>query len=161
MVILFPSVGYVVIKAPFFDSCPWRCQEFFDDISLVQEYVDVYPLAKSKMRQFGMELTKFSCDFQWSDAKPITFSDEEELELADFEDICGLEHTPIEERAKERTHIFVEKNRSEIYGWGSYIKTLKEVRICTILFIQQQIADMSSMKNSAVQNMIDAVLITR
>lgn len=118
---------YVVIKAPFFDSCPWRCQEFFDDISLVQEYVDVYPLAKSKMRQFGMELTKFSCDFQWSDAKPITFSDEEELELADFDDICGLEHTPIEERAKERTRIFVEKNRSEIYGWGSYIKTLKKV----------------------------------
>lgn len=117
---------YVVIKAPFFNSCPWRCQEFFDDISLVQEFVDVYPLAKSKMRQFSMELTKFSCDFQWSDAKPITFSDEEERELADFEDSCGLEHTPIEERAKERTHIFVEKNRSEIYGWGPYIKTLKK-----------------------------------
>lgn len=117
---------YVVIKAPFFDSCPWRCQEFFDDISLVREYVDVYPLAKSKMRQFGMELTKFSCDFVWSDAKPITYSDEEEQELADFEDICGLEHTPVEERAKERTHIFVEKNRSETYGWGSYIKALKK-----------------------------------
>lgn len=86
----------------------------------------MYPLAKSKMRQFGLELTKFSCDFVWSDAKPIMFSDEEEMELADFEDICGLEHTPIEERAKERTHIFVEKNRSEIYGWGSYIKTLKK-----------------------------------
>lgn len=118
---------YVVIKAPFFECCPWRCREFFDDISLVQEYVDVYPQAKSKMRQFGMELTKFSCDFQWSDAKPITFSDEDELELADFEDICGLEHTPIEKRAKERTHIFVEKNRSEIYGWGSYIKIIKKV----------------------------------
>ena len=118
---------YVVIKAPFFDCCPWRCREFFDDVSIIQEYVDVFPLAKSKMRQFGMELTKFSCNFVWSDAKPITFSDEDEQELACFEDVCGLAHTPIEERAKERTHIFVEKNRSEIYGWGSYIKKLKKV----------------------------------
>lgn len=118
---------YVVIRAPFFECCPWRCREFFDDISLVQEYVEVYPLAKSKMRKFGMELTNFSCEFQWSDAKPIRFSDEEELELADFEDSCDLKHTPIEERAKERTRIFVKKNRSEIYGWGSYIKTLKKV----------------------------------
>lgn len=117
---------FVVIKAPFFDCCPWRCLEFFDDISLVQEYVDVYPLAKSKMREFGMELTKFSCDFMWSDAKPIVYSDEEEQELADFEDVCGLEHIPVEERAKERTHIYVEKNRSETYGWGSYIKVLKK-----------------------------------
>lgn len=117
---------FVVVKAPFFDCCPWRCREFFDDISLVQEYVDVYPLAKSKMRQFGMELTKFSCDFVWSDAKPVMFSEEEEQELADFEDICGMEHVPIEKRAKERTRIFVDKNRSEIYGWGSYIKVLKK-----------------------------------
>ena len=117
---------YVVIKAPFFDCCPWRCQEFFDDVSLVQEYVDVFPLAKSKMREFGMELTKFSCEFVWSDATPITYSDEEEQELLDFDDICGLEHIPPEKRAKERTHIYVDKNRSEIYGWGSYIKTLKK-----------------------------------
>ena len=78
------------------------------------------------MREFGMELTKFSCDFVWSDAQPIRFSDEEEKELADFEDICGLEHTPIEKRAKERTHIYVEKNRSEKYGWGTYIRSLKK-----------------------------------
>lgn len=117
---------YVIIKSPFIDSCPWRCKEFFDDPSLAQSLVDIYPQAKSKMREFGMELTKFSCEFIWSDAKPITFSDQEEQELEDFEKICGLKHTPIEERAKERTHIYVDKNRSETYGLGTYIKTLKK-----------------------------------
>lgn len=85
---------YVTIKA-FVDDCPWRCQEFFDDTALLQRFVIVFPQAKSKMREFGMELTNFSCDFVWSDAKPI------------------------------RTHIYVAKNRSELYGWGNYIKTLK------------------------------------
>ena len=74
---------------------------------------------------FGIMLTKFSCDFVWSDAKPIQFSAEEEKELADFDAIVGIKTIPVEERAKERTHVYVDKNRSELYGWGDYIKTLK------------------------------------
>ncbi len=117
---------YVTIKSTFVKTCPWRCKEFFDDIATVQKFVDVFPETKGAMREFGINLTKFSCDFVWSDAKPITYSDEEEAELYDFEEVCGLEHTPIEDRAKEHTHIYVDKNRSEKYGLGEYIKALKK-----------------------------------
>lgn len=115
---------YVIIKG-FVDAEPWRCPEFFEDIFLVQRFAYVFPQIKAKMRMFGIMLTKFSCDFVWSDAKPIQFSAEEEKELADFDAIVGIKTIPIEERAKERTHVYVDKNRSELYGWGDYIKTLK------------------------------------
>lgn len=115
---------YVTIKA-FVDSEPWRCQEFFEDISLVQKFAYIFPQIKAKMRIFGMELTKFSCDFVWSDAKPIQFSEEEEKWMAGFDAVVGIKTIPKDERAKERTHIYVDKNRSELYGWGNYIKTLK------------------------------------
>ena len=88
---------YAKIKA-FVESDPWRCPEFFSDATLLQRFVTVVPQAKAKMREFGMKLTNFSCEFVWSD----------------------------EERAKEHTRIYVNKNRSELYGWGKYIKTLKK-----------------------------------
>lgn len=116
---------YAKIKA-FVDSNPWRCQEFFSDAALLQRFVTVFPQAKAKMREFGMELTNFSCEFVWSDAKLIQYSDEEEHEMAAVDQICGLKTISVEERAKERTYIYVNKNRSELYGWGNYIKTLKK-----------------------------------
>lgn len=106
---------------------PWRCQEFFDDIELVKKLVFTFPQAKGEMRKFALELTKFECDFQWSDAEPIQYSDEEEKELEQIDNWLGARHIPIEERPKARTRIYVDKNRSETYGWGKYIKVLKKM----------------------------------
>ena len=97
----------------FIGTAPWRCKEFFDDMSLVQEFVNIYPQAKAGMHQFTMNVTKFSCDFAWSDAKPIVYSPEEE-------------DVPVEQRAKERTHIYVEKTPEEMFGWEEYAKKLKD-----------------------------------
>ena len=98
-----------------FSECPTMIQSFLDMTDRLQELfykaiegelptdeineiITIVPQAKAKMREFGMKLTNFSCEFVWSD----------------------------EERAKEHTRIYVNKNRSELYGWGKYIKTLKK-----------------------------------
>lgn len=106
---------------------PWRCFEFFDDMELVKQLFDAFPQAKGDMRKFALELTKFECDFLWSDAQPIQRSEEEEKELEDIDNWLGVRHIPVEERPKARTRIYVEKNRSETYGWGKYIKLLKKM----------------------------------
>lgn len=111
----------------FIGTNPWRCQEFFDDIELVKKLFFTFPQAKGEMRKFALELTKFECDFQWSDAEPIQYSEEEEKELEQIDNLLGARHIPIEERPKARTRIYVDKNRSETYGWGKYIKVLKKM----------------------------------
>jgi len=110
----------------FVGSAPWRCMEFFNDPDLVQKFVEIFPQAKREMIQFTMDVTKFSCTFVWSDAGPVVFSPEEEEELHEFNMAIGEEDTPLEERAREKTHIYVDKTRSEIYGWEQAIKRLKK-----------------------------------
>lgn len=118
--------AYVKFKR-FALSNPWRCTEFFDDIDLVNKLFYTIPQAKGEMRKFALELTKFECDFLWSDAEPIRYSEEEEKELEDIDNWLGARHIPVEERPKARTRIYVDKNRSETYGWGKYIKVLKKM----------------------------------
>lgn len=112
---------YAKIKA-FIGTEPWRCQEFLDDENLVLRFVNVFPQTKHMMWEFGLQLTKLSCDFVWSDAKPIPYSEDEEWENEFF----GWEPIPEEKRAKERTFIYLDKNSEEMPGWESYTKKLKK-----------------------------------
>lgn len=105
---------------------PWRCKEFLDNPELVKKLLYNFPKAKGEMREFVFELTKFTCEFVWSDAEPTRFSDEEEKFFEEVDKVVGEKHIPIEECAKERTYICVDKNRSETYGWGEYITALKQ-----------------------------------
>lgn len=118
--------AYVKFKR-FIGTNPWRCQEFFDDPELVKKLVFTFPQAKGEMRKFALELTKFECDFLWSDAQPIQYSEEEEKELEQIDNMLGARHIPAEERPKVRTQVYVDKNRSETYGWGKYISILKKM----------------------------------
>ena len=95
---------------------PWRCKEFFDDIELVQELMYIFPEMKELMRRFAITVKNFHCRFVWSDANPITFSEEEEEE----DKLLGC-YVPLEERAKESTTIYVSKTKAELYDWDSYI----------------------------------------
>ena len=110
----------------FIGTAPWRCKEFFDDMTLAQEIVNIYPQAKTEMRQFAMDVTKFSCEFVWSDAKPIMYSPEEEEELSAINAMLGEEDIPVEQRAKERTRIYVEKNADEMFDWEECAQKLKD-----------------------------------
>lgn len=117
--------SYVKIRA-FVESAPWRCKEFFDDMALVNEFVAIFPQAKSMMREFAMLVSKFECVFVWSDAKPIMFSPEEEAELDAVDDLMGYKHLPYEQRAKEHTRIYIEKTSEEMFGWEEYAKKVAE-----------------------------------
>lgn len=113
--------SYVKIHT-FVKSVPWSCKEFFDDMSLVNEFINIFPQAKAKMREFAMNVSKFECDFVWSDAKPIMYSPEEEAELNSIDDMMGYKHLFYEQRAKEHTRIYIEKTSDEMFGCEEYVK---------------------------------------
>lgn len=101
---------------------PWRCKEFFDDMELVNKLAYIFPEIKEQMRKFAIQVKKFKCDFVWSDAEYIRYSESEEQELID----CGM-YIPIEERSKEHTVIYVDKVKEELYDWSSYIEKISVV----------------------------------
>ena len=115
---------YAKIKN-FFSAGPWRCKEFFDDDARVEKFVGVFPQTKSEIREFALAVSKFTCVFTWSDAKPITFSkEEEELDKAMWE---GTEfYVPVEKRAKERTRLYVNKTSDELFDWEPYVKRIQK-----------------------------------
>lgn len=112
-------LSYAKIRR-FVNEEPWRCKEFFDDMSVVQDFINIFPRAKSAMNEFATNVTKFSCEFTWSDAKPIVLSDEEELEFRHSE-----EYIPVEERRKESTHIYVDKTSEEMFGYETFAQKLR------------------------------------
>lgn len=116
--------SYVKIRA-FLMSSPWRCKEFFDDMSLVNEFVNIFPQAKTMMREFEMSVSKFECDFVWSDAKPVMLSPEEESELDSINEMMGYKPLPYEQHAKEHTRIYIDKTSEEMSGWAEYVKKIK------------------------------------
>lgn len=116
---------YVKIRS-FIHSNPWRCQEFFDDMDLVKDFLYIFPEAKAKMRKFAHEVTRFSCCFVWSDAKPIRFSDEDEEMMAQMDAMCGWEPLTDSNRAKEPTYIYINKRPDEMQGWDVFAKRLKK-----------------------------------
>lgn len=114
---------YVRIRSHF--AYPlWRCQEFFDDMGLVQEYENIFPETKGELRQFAMLISKFYCEFIWSDAKPITFPLEQEQELLELDLMFGEDDLPLSERVKEPTHIYIDKTPEEIGDDGKYVKRI-------------------------------------
>lgn len=107
-----------------FDVPLWRCQEFFDDLNLVQEYENIFPETKIHLREFSMLVSKFYCEFIWSDAKPIIFSIEEEQELSEINRIFGEEDIPLEKRGKEKTRIYIDKTPDEIGDCEKYVNRI-------------------------------------
>ena len=117
---------YVKIRK-FIKSAPWRCQEFFDDMDLVREFLHIFPCAKAQMRRFVQDVTKFSCCFIWSDAKPIQYSDEDAELLAIADEMLGEQTLSDNDSAKEVTHVYIEKTLRETDGWDKFIRRLKKV----------------------------------
>ncbi len=108
-------LSYVNIRAVF-DSNLWRCKEFFDDPETAQRFLNVIPDSKLRMREFALLAAKFDCRFTWSDAKPIMYSEDEELEWQ-----ATGEYIAVEERRKEETEIWVDKTEKELGDWKPYI----------------------------------------
>lgn len=106
---------------------PWRCAEFVNDSELVQKYVNLFPFAKREMREFAMNVLKFKCDFLWSDAKPMIFSHEDEEAIKEIDRLLGREPLALEKRAKERTVVYVDKNKKELQKDEKFARKLKKL----------------------------------
>lgn len=115
---------YVKIKS-FIRTRPWQCKEFFDYKDLVQQFVIVFPQAKSMMLDFSMKVKNYSCVYEWSDAEPIQYDSEEDADLIYFDQIMGLDDIPLEERPREKGHIFIPKTQNEMRGWEESLNNLK------------------------------------
>lgn len=46
---------------------PWRCREFFDDVELVEQFLNRFPDSRFEMRMFLNKLLTFTCEYNWSD----------------------------------------------------------------------------------------------
>lgn len=103
----------------------WKCAEFAQDKVLVQKFINIYPPAKQEMRKFAMEVSKFQCFFTWSDAKPIRYSPEEEVEHKEYCDMLDEEPLMEENRTKEPTMIYVPKTSEELKGDDLYSEMLR------------------------------------
>lgn len=117
---------YVKIKN-FITTKPWQCMEFFDDKNLVQQFVNIFPEAKYMMRDFSMAVKNYSCVYEWSDAKPIVYDPETDSDLIYLDQVMGLDKIPIEDRPKERDHLYIPKNQDEMMGWEKSLSILKDV----------------------------------
>lgn len=103
----------------------WHCAEFASNKDLVQRFVEVYPRAKMLMRDFAMQVSKFSCQFIWSDAESVRFSPEEEAELDDFDRMLGKEPLSEENRGKVQTLVYVPKTVAELNGDDRFADMLR------------------------------------
>ncbi len=106
------------------DFMPWRCADFIDNEVLVRRYLEAVPEAKGRMREFGVKASNFECIFEWSDAKPIQYSPEEEAEMAYIDHMLGEKPIPLEKRRKENTTIYVGKTEKELAGDDKTAKAL-------------------------------------
>ena len=100
---------------------PWICAGFIKNRELVKNYLYIIPEAKGLMREASTKINNFLCTFTWSDAHPVVFSPEDEEEMKMF-DFC--DPVPIEERALERTIIYVPKTKEELNGDDSFVALL-------------------------------------
>ena len=110
--------SYVRVRM-FVDTEPWRCKEFFDDEKLVQQFVTCFPYVKHKLREFGMEVSKFACRFHWSDAKQIELDEEDEECYEAFD-------MDINDRPLEWTRVYIPKTDAELFDWAPYIRRLNK-----------------------------------
>lgn len=91
---------------------PWRCREFVQNKELVQRYVDIFPKARKKMREFAVDALDFNCRFVWSD-DVLTPEEQKIWDEADYDEYDFLEE--LNPRYQDKTvTVYVGKNADEL-----------------------------------------------
>lgn len=106
---------------------PWKCAEFSQNKELVQRFVEIYPAAKKAMREFSLQVSKFSCYFTWSDAKPTISTQAELDELNATAAMLGEEPVTFDNCGKEPTLIYVPKTKEELNGDDAFAEQLNRL----------------------------------
>ena len=111
--------SYAKIHAPLSIEQPWRCLEFFNDMSLVQQYVGLFPAAKESIRKFSLLIKNFSFTVRWEKTQS-ELDDEFVQAYIDDEDYDPRDHQfpPI--------HLYVEKTNEELAGYEIPLNRLRK-----------------------------------
>ncbi len=97
--------SYAIIRYPLDIQQPWRCIEFFDDMGLVQEYINAFPSAKKDMIAFSRLVKNFYFSVQWKKKNPKEEQDKETIQdyQAAEEDDENYNTNPVLEIYLEKT----------------------------------------------------------
>lgn len=117
---------YVMLD-PGKDILPWRCAEFTQNRELVQLYANVVPTAKRSMREYALQASKFHCSFAWSDAKPLEYSADEEVTVAEIDRMIKFIRLRDKYGGLEPTTIYVPKTDEELGEDGVFAEALKKL----------------------------------
>jgi hypothetical protein len=101
----------------------WECAEFVENQKLVQEFLDVYPIAKNSMRQFAMKVPNYECVFTWSDAGEYQDDDSMSGMGQKLRDLPMLRKNG----GRELTRVYVPKTAAELNGDKVYADELRKL----------------------------------
>lgn len=110
--------SFVIIRA-FADAAPWRCLEFFDDLDLVERFVEIFPFTKEFLTQYVLALKSFRCRYKWTDEGGISFED-----MSDVEDIAFRNDLMYEDEWHE---VYIPKTEEELFGWDEYARKIQSL----------------------------------
>lgn len=113
--------SYAKIGAPLTIEAPWRCAEFFNNIELVQEFVNMFPSAKKEMREFAILIKNYSIMFRWEEIKTQEQLDDEFVAAY----LEGRDYDPNDDFSPPN-HVYLEKEPSEIEGFSDALETLRK-----------------------------------
>ena len=113
--------SYARIGTPFTIESPWRCSEFLRDRELAQEFVNLFPEAKGKMREFATLAENYYIKFRWEKIKTQEQLDEE-LVAAYIE---GREYDP-DEHPEPVDYVYLEKTPEEKEEFSAALKALRK-----------------------------------
>ena len=110
--------SYARIRRSLADRQPWRCIEFFDDMELVQEFVNAFPSSKKDMIDFSRLVKNFRFTFQWE--KSQKEKDEEYIQACLKDEEYDEDYNPNPELV-----LYVEKTPEESAGFQEGLEKLR------------------------------------
>lgn len=111
--------SYAKIGAPLTIEAPWRCAEFFNNMELVQEFVNMFPSAKKEMREFAILVKNYSIMFRWEDVKTQEQLDNEFVAAY----LEGRDSNP-NDVLPPPNHVYLEKGPAEVEEFTDALETL-------------------------------------
>lgn len=111
--------SYAKIGNPLSLEAPWRCVEFFDNIELVQEFVNIFPASKKEMREFAALAQNYLFTFQWEETKTQEQLDDEFVEAY----LAGKDYDPGESRGPI-LRIYIEKEQDKLEKYSDALKAI-------------------------------------
>ena len=112
--------SYAKVRHELADQQPWRCVEFFEDIDLVQEFVNVFPKAKKDMIEFSRLARNIRFTFQWKRIKTQEEKDEEFVQAY----LAGREYDE-NFSARPILTLYLEKTEEECSGFQEEAEKLR------------------------------------